>query len=116
MNSELGRYFEGRRLETQKLLRALYDVGDGQGSDVDVWVDGRELVFGRGAAAGRGFMRIIPAEIRVVVAFPRGHELFDPQSRLKGPPGSQMSLMLGHGFEIDAYVRRLIESAYALGG
>lgn len=115
MNSELGRYFEGRLLETQKLLRALYDVGSGLGADVSVWVDGRELVFGR-SEGGRGFMRLIPADIRVLVAFPRGYELFDPRGRLKGPHRSQKSLSLGHVFEIDAYVRRLIDGAYQLGG
>ncbi|MEL7368765.1 MAG: hypothetical protein AAFN74_07630 [Myxococcota bacterium] len=114
MNSELGRYFEGRMLETQKLLRALYDVGTSPGGDVDVWVDGRELVFGRGSRAGRGFMRLIPAEIRVVVGFPRGFDLFDPARRLKGPAMSQKSLTLGQVFEIDPYVRRLVEEAYRI--
>ena len=115
MNSELGRYFEGRLLDTQMLLRALYDVGSSPGSDVNVWVDGRELVFGRSQdAVGRGFLRLIPSEVRVVLAFPKGGELFDPAGRLAGPAGSQKSLSLGHVFEIDAYVRRLIESAYEL--
>ena len=115
VNSELGRYFEGRLLDTQKLLRALYDVGTSPGADVNVWVDGRELVFGRSPdAAGRGFMRIIPSEVRVVIAFPKGAELFDPAGRLSGPPNSQKSLSLGHVFEIDPQVRRMIEAAYGL--
>ena len=116
MNSELGRFFEDRLLDTQKLLRALYDVGTSPGPDISVWVDGRELVFGRTEnAGGRGFMRLIPAEVRVVVAFPRGFDLFDPMGRLKGPMNSQRSLTLGHAFELDHYVRRLIETAYQLG-
>ena len=116
MNSELGRYFEGRSLDTQKLLRALYDVGTSPGPSVDVVIDGRELVFARpDGGGGRGFMRLIPADMRVVVVFPRGPELFDPMGRLKGSKHSQMSLTLGHVFEIDAYVRRLIEEAYRLG-
>ncbi len=114
VNSELGRYLEGRRLDMQKLLRALYDVGCGQGSDVSVRVDGRELVFARDASSGsRGFVRLIPGEERVVIAFPRGNALFDPARRLKGPTGAQQSLSIGHVFEIDAYLRRLIETAYA---
>lgn len=114
MNSELGRYFEDRRLETQKLLRALYDVGTGVAPGVQVWIDGRELVFGA-SSVGRGFLRLIPGELHVVLAFPRGPELFDPRRRLQGPSHAQKSLIISQVFEIDPYVRRLIELAAALG-
>lgn len=112
VNSELGRYFEGWDLETQKLLRTLYDVGTSPGVDVQVWIDGRELVFGRSGPGSRGFMRLAPSELRIMVAFPRADLLFDPMRRLRGAATTQRSLSVGHVFEVDPYVRRLVESAY----
>jgi hypothetical protein len=115
MESELGRYFEGRRLETTMLLKQVHDLALGTGRDVTVWIDGRELVFGRGAPRrGRGFLRVVPGEVQLVLAFPRGHELFDPKQRARGPRGSQTQLTIGHAIDLDPYVRRMIDSAYAL--
>ncbi len=113
VNSELGPFFEGRHLDVQKLLRALYDVGHSPGPGVKAWVDGRELVFSR-AEGGRGFMRLIPLEAQVLVAFPRGGDLFDPLARLRGPPQAQKSVTLGHYSDIDPYLRRIVEQAYHL--
>lgn len=115
MESEIGRYFEGRLLDTQRVLRALYDLGLGQGSDTQVWIDGRELVFGKGEVGqGRGYMRLIPAEAVVTIAFPKGYALLDPQRRTHGAPGSQTVLVVGHASDLDPYVRRLVAAAYAL--
>lgn len=117
MESELGRFFAGRLYETTMLLKAIYDVGSGAGRDVTTWIDGRELVFGRGSPrTGRGFLRVVPGEVTVVLAFPRGQELFDPKKRAKGPRGSQTSLTVGHVGELDPYLRRMIEGAYVLDG
>ena len=115
MNPELGRFLEDRSLEMQKLLVALRDLGEAQGRDVTVRVDGRELVFSRGEGqSDRGFVRLIPADARVVIAFPRGGELFDPRGRLTGPIDSQKSLTVDSVSGIDAYVRRLFEAAYGV--
>ena len=115
MESEIGRYFEGRLLDTQRLLRALYDLGLGQGPDVHVWIDGRELVFGRNASgAGRGFLRVVPGEVTVVLAFPRGDAIMDPAKRAKGPRGGQTAMTITHASGLDPYVRRMIGSAYDL--
>lgn len=117
MEPEVGRYLEGRFLETQQLLRVLYDLAHGQGRDVSVWIDGREMVFGRGEPRrNRGFLRVIPSEVSVVLAFPRGHELFDPKKKTKGPVGSQTSTTITHSTQLDAYVRRLVDQAYNLDG
>lgn len=117
MESEIGRYFEGRFLETQQLLRAIYDMAYGHGGDVVVWIDGREMVFGRGEVRrNRGFLRVIPMEVAVLLAFPRGGELFDPKKITKGPAGSQTSASITHSTQLDAYLRRLVEQAYALDG
>ncbi len=115
MESEVGRYLEGRLHDTQQLLRTIYDLGLGQGKDTCIWIDGREMIFGRGGEGrGRGFLRIIPGEVAVILAFPRGHELFDPKKMTKGPMGSQTSMSITHASQLDMYVRRLIECAYAL--
>lgn len=114
MESEIGRYFEGRLLETQQLLRAIYDMALGQGKDTCAWIDGRELVFGRGEPrGGRGFLRVIPGEVAAVLAFPMGHRIMDPKKKAKGPAGSQTSLSITHASQLDAYLRRMVESAYA---
>lgn len=114
MNPEIGRYFEGWHLDTIKLLKALYDMGTGVGPGVTAWIDGRELVFTKQPpGTDRGFLRLIPSEASVIVAFPAGDRLFDPRKRLRGPPRSQKSLVLGYANEIDLDVRRLIDAAYA---
>ncbi len=116
MNPEIGRYFEGWHLDTIKILKSLYDMALGQGRDVKVWIDGRELVFTKQEpGTDRGFLRLIPSEAHVIVAFPAGDRLFDPRKRLKGPARSQKSLVLGYAGEIDLDVRRLIDAAYAAG-
>jgi hypothetical protein len=115
MRSDIGRYFSGRLLPTIKLLQALFDVGTGAGYDVDCWIDGREMVFGRGEPGeGQGFLRVTPLEATVILSFPNGDRLFDPRKRGSGPPNSQKRIMIGHPSEIDFYVRRLIEEAYEL--
>lgn len=117
MQSEIGRYFEGRLLEQQQLLRAVYDLAHGNGGDVCVWIDGREMVFGRGdPRRNRGFLRVIPGEVAVLLAFPQGHQLFDPKKKTRGPAGSQTSTSITHASQLDAYVRRLVEQAYTLDG
>jgi len=117
MESEIGRYFEGRFLETQQLLRAIYDMCFGLGRDVCVWIDGREMVFGRGEVRrNRGFLRVIPSEVVVMLGFPRGAELFDPKKLTKGPIGSQTSVSITHSTQLDAYLRRLVDQAYTTDG
>ena len=117
MESEIGRYFEGRMLEQQQLLRTIYDLAFGHGADVCVWIDGRELVFGRGdPRRNRGFLRVVPGEVAVVLGFPQGSQLFDPKKKTRGPAGSQTSTSITHATQLDAYVRRLVEQAYALDG
>ncbi len=111
----LGRFFEGRLLGTTRLLKQLYDLALGQGRDVQAGLEGQELVFGRGAPRqGRGFLRLLPGDAHVVLAFPRAPELLDPQRRLRGPRGSQAQLVLTVAGGLDPYVRRLVESAHAL--
>lgn len=115
MESEIGRYFEGRLLETQKMLRATYDICMGEGQDVVCWIDGRELVFGRGEPKkNRGFLRIIPSDVRIMLGFPSASRLFDPKKVLKGPKGSQGNTSIGYVAELDTYLRRLIDEAYRL--
>jgi hypothetical protein len=115
VNPEIGRFFEGRLLGTIKLLQVLYDLGLGAGYDTCAWVDGKELVIGRGDPfASRGFMRVIPEEAAAWLCFPRGARLFDPQKRAKGPPGSQTRIYIRSPQDVDAYVRRMIDEAYAI--
>lgn len=117
MRTDLGRFFEGRLLETIKLLKAIHDVATGAGPDVSVWIDGRQMVFGRGEPrTGRGFLRVMPGETNAIVSFPRGHQLHDPGKRAKGPSGSETRMTLGHLGDLDPYVRRMIDAAYALEG
>ncbi len=113
MESHIGRFFEGRLYETTLLLKSIYDLGTGLGKDVVVSIDGRELVFCRKDKPGRGFLRIIPQEAQLIVAFPRGHALFDPKKRTKGPPNAQTTLTVRQGGDLDIYFRRLLDSAYA---
>lgn len=114
MRPDVGRYLEGRLFETVNLIKAIYDLALGEGKDVVAAVDGRELVFYRGEASGAGFLRILPAETSITAAFPRGARLFDPGKRLKGVPGSRLRIMLRSQQDIDPYVRRLIDNAYAI--
>lgn len=115
MRPDIGRFLEGRLLDTIQLIKTVYDVGSGAGHDVTVWFDGREMVFGKGPdESGRGFLRLIAGEVSVVIAFPRGGELFDPQKRARGYAGSQTSMTIGHIGDLDSYVRRMIAGAYTL--
>ena len=114
MRGEIGRFFEGYLHETLQLMKTVYDAGLGAGPDVLVWIDGREMVFGRWEEGGRGFLRMIPAEVSVRIAFPKGEQVFDPQGRTKGYPGSQTSMTLFLPSDVDVYVRRMIDAAYQL--
>jgi len=113
MRADLGRYFEGYLLETTNLMKTIYDAAIGAGKDVQVRIDGRELVFAKDET-GRGFLRMIPSEATVVIAFPNGSQLLDKQKRLRGYPGAQSKMTLAHASDVDIYVRRLIDAAYAL--
>jgi hypothetical protein len=114
VRADLGRYFEGHLLETVNVMKTVYDAAMGAGKDVSVWIDGRELVFGKGPdQTGRGFIRMIPGEATVVIAFPKGSLLLDKQKRLRGYPNAQSKMTLAHPSDVDIYVRRLIDSAYA---
>jgi hypothetical protein len=115
MRADLGRFFEGRLLETVNVMKTVYDAATGAGRDVNVWIDGRELVFGRSQdQTGRGFLRIIPGEATIVIAFPQGSQILDKQKRTRGYPGSQKTMTLAHPSDVDTYVRRMIDAAYAL--
>ncbi len=115
MREDIGRFFEGHILETVNLIKSVYDIATGQGADVSVWVHGRELVFARGEpGSGPGFVRVLPADTMITVAFPRGMYIFDPKKRMKGVPGSRTRVVIRATMELDSYVRRLIEAAYAL--
>lgn len=113
MEPKLGRFFEGRHHETKMLLKVVLDLSLGLGPDVRAGVDGREMVF-RCRDTGRGFMRVIPQETRLLLGFPRGQELFDPLSRAKGPVGLQKTVVVGHARDVDGYLRRMIREAYDL--
>ncbi len=116
MEPTVGRYLEGRMLETVNLIKTVYDIGLGQGKDVNVWIDGLELVFGRKEPGeGGGFLRILPHEVNITLAFPRGHEIPDPQKRTKGVHGSRKSMLVRHIGDLDPYTRRMVDAAYALG-
>ena len=113
MRSDVGRYFEGRLLETIRLLRALYDVATGVGAEVEVGVEGRELVFRCASReGGRGFLRVTAKETSALVVFPDGRDLLDPERRLRGAYGRGRTLVVSSASEVDTYVRRLIEAAY----
>ena len=45
-----------------------------------------------------------------------GHRIMDPKKKAKGPAGSQTSLSITHASQLDAYLRRMVESAYAHDG
>ncbi len=115
MNTEIGRFLEGRLLSTIKLIQVLYDLGLGAGFDTCAWVEGKELVIGRGLEhQSKGFLRILPQETTVLIGFPKGHQLFDPAKRGKGPPGSQTRILIRDPADVDLYVRRLVDEAYSL--
>lgn len=117
MRPDIGRYLEGRLLSTINLIKLIYDTGLGAGRDVEVWIDGRELVFSKGEGGkGRGFMRVIPFETSLNLCFPRGHELLDPKKRAKGAKGSETRVLIRDQADLDLYIRRMIDSAYSIEG
>lgn len=117
MEWEVGAYLQDLLHDQQQLIRALYDLAHGMGSDVSVHVEGRELVFRRDSGASvRGFLRLVADPLGVRVSFPRGSELFDPRGRGKGPPGSEKWLLMAHYSELDGYFRRMADQAYTLEG
>lgn len=117
MESEIGRYLEGRLLPAINLIKLIHDLGTGAGYDVSAWIDGRQLVFTRDVpGSGRGFLRLIPQESSIILCFPRGHEILDPKKRAKGPPGSETRLLVRDPSDVDGYVRRMIDAAYSLEG
>lgn len=115
MRPDIGRYLDNRLHEVMLLIKVVYDVCTGEGADVSAWVDGRELVFGRkGEREGPGFLRLLPHEVNVTIAFPRGHDIPDPLKRARGVPGSRTRMTLRTTADLDVYVRRMIDTAYAL--
>lgn len=116
MKEDIGRYLDGRLFETVQLIKIIYDLATGEGRDVIAQVDGRELVFHRGEPKGAGFVRLLPAETSVTLSFPLGARLFDPGKRLKGVPGSRLRITLRGKQDVDPYVRRLVDNAYAIEG
>jgi hypothetical protein len=114
MRPDVGRFLEGRLLETQLLIKSIYDLATGEGKDVVAAIDGRELVFRRGEAATPGFLRVLPAATSVTIGFPKGPSLFDPGKRLKGVANARRSLVLRSSMDLDPYVRRLIDEAYRI--
>ena len=115
MRPDIGRYLEGRMLETIQLIKTAYDLATGQGKDVAAWIDGVELVFGRkGEGEGSGFVRVHPSEVTITLSFPRGTEIPDPQNRARGVPGSRTKMLIRHAGDLDVYVRRMIDTAYAI--
>ncbi len=116
MNPEIGRYLEGRLLVTQNLIKTVYDYALGQGKDVVAEVQGRELVFHADEPNGPGFLRVLPAELWLTLSFPRGGEIPDPLKRLKGPRGARLHTLVRDSSELDLYLRRMIDAAYAQEG
>jgi hypothetical protein len=115
MRPDVGRFLEGRLLETINLIKTIYDTALGAGPDVEAWIDGRELVFSKGQAGhGRGFLRAIPHETAVTIAFPRGHELLDPKKRARGAKGSETRMLIRDQADFDLYVRRMLDAAYSI--
>ncbi|MCB9653500.1 MAG: hypothetical protein H6729_05110 [Deltaproteobacteria bacterium] len=96
------------------LVNVLRDLVSGLGSDTSEAIEGRALVFGRGDATGRGFLRATPLETGVMLSFPAGHLVFDPEKRAKGLRGAETRLSLATTHDLDPYVRRMISAAYAL--
>jgi hypothetical protein len=114
---DIGRFFENRQHETLQMMMVVHDLCLGQGPSVQVWIDGRELVYGtRPGPGAAGFLRMLPLPVTVTLAFPRGHELPDPSRRAKGPPGARTRLTLRTTADLDLYVRRMIDAAYRLDG
>lgn len=103
-------------LDTTLLIKAVVDLGTGQGQDVTPWIDGRELVFVRGKdGQGPGFLRVLPQPNAVVLSFPRGSEIPDPLKRMKGVPSSRTRVTVRAISELDPYLRRVVAAAYSLG-
>ena len=115
MNSEIGRYFEGHLFETQKLMKAIYDLAMGEGDGyAAASIEGRELVFSKDEGGRPGFLRMLPSPTSVTLSFPQGGELLDPNKRLKGPAGARKRVTLNSVQELDPYIRRLIDQAYEI--
>lgn len=115
MQSDIGRFLESHRLEMQQLIRVVYDACCGQGSNVVVTIQGKELVFStQEDGEDFGFVRLMPFGNSAILSFPRGHEIPDPQSRTKGAINSRTSMTIHYATDIDVYVRRMIGIAYAL--
>lgn len=114
MHSDYGRFFEGFSLEVQKLLRAVFDIANGLGSDVVSALNGAELVFHKVSPEKnpRGFLRILPAEFSVRLCFPAGQSIHDPRGRLKTSLSAQATCNLKSAHDFDLYYRRLLEEAY----
>ena len=115
MQSDIGRFLQELHLDTQKTIRVVYDACFGQGADVSIWIEGKELVFGnKGENTGMGFIRVRPLNMTVILSFPRGHEIPDPQKKMSGVINSAMRMTLHWPSDVNTYVRRLIDVAYAL--
>ena len=115
MQGELGRFFEGRLREVTDMMLVLHDYCVGQGKEVKVTLEGTEMVF-RTKDDGFGFLRVLPMEVTVMVSFPRGHEIPDPKERTKGPVNSRKKMIARTTADIDLYIRRMIDAAYAIEG
>ncbi len=114
VRDDLGRFFDGRNFETQKLMKVVYDLALGLGKDVSTFLEGRELGFTRGTAKFPGFLRMLPEETSVTLYFPQGPRLLDPKKKLRGYPSSTARLVLYSTLDLDPYTRRLVDQAYAI--
>jgi hypothetical protein len=116
MKEDIGRFLDPWILETQMLIKTVFDLATGEGHDVEAVVEGRELAFRRKDKKTAGFLRVLPQATSVSLAFPAGGRLFDPGKRLKGVPGSRLRVVLRTTQDLDPYVRRLIDEAYRIDG
>lgn len=114
MIPEIGRFFDAWDLDTQKLLKRLYDLATGAGPDVEVAVDGAELRFRREGADGEGFFRVAALGGAVSVRFPKAQALYDPSRRATGATERPRPISIRDQGDLDAYVLRLLHEAYEL--
>ena len=71
MQSDIGRFLESHRLEMQQLIRVVYDACCGQGSNVVVTIQGKELVFStQEDGEDFGFVRLMPFGNSAILSFP----------------------------------------------